>query len=83
MGEAKLRRQKNPPPLCDDATFIRRVYLDLTGFDSVADAAQRFYRRQSSGKRANSSTNCSPAMTTTPRTGHRFWEERFAARRAT
>ncbi len=31
-----------PSPLCSDAVFIRRVYLDLTGTPPPADAVQKF-----------------------------------------
>jgi hypothetical protein len=40
---AQLRRhQMNPSPLCDDTTFLRRVYLDLIGLLPTANEARRF-----------------------------------------
>ncbi|MCA9268731.1 MAG: DUF1549 domain-containing protein [Planctomycetales bacterium] len=49
---AKLSALKvNPAPLCDDATFVRRVYLDLLGLIPTADEAQAFCRDPSGDKR--------------------------------
>src|SRR6185436_18022111 len=39
---AGLPEAKSPPPLCDDATFQRRVYLDLIGVIPTAADAQAF-----------------------------------------
>ena len=30
-SSTKLPQAKNPPPICDDTTFVRRVYLDIIG----------------------------------------------------
>jgi hypothetical protein len=49
---AKLPEAKNPPPLCDDATFVRRIYLDLIGLIPPADVAQKFITNTSPDKRA-------------------------------
>ena len=51
-SEANLSESKNPPPLCDDSTFIRRVYLDLIGKISSAESAQKFVADKSPDKRA-------------------------------
>jgi hypothetical protein len=39
-------------PLCDDAEFLRRVYLDLTGMLPTGDAARKFLADPSKHKRA-------------------------------
>lgn len=41
-----------PPPLCDDATFLRRVWLDLCGIIPTADEARAFLDDASPTKRA-------------------------------
>ncbi len=42
----------NPSPVCDDATFIRRVTLDLLGLLPTAEEARRFVSDPSTGKRS-------------------------------
>ena len=50
---SKLRKiNVNPSPVCDDATFIRRVTLDLLGLPPTADEARRFVADPSTGKRS-------------------------------
>lgn len=50
---AKLQRLRiNPSPLCDDATFIRRLSQDLLGIPPTADAARKFVADSSPTKRA-------------------------------
>jgi uncharacterized protein DUF1553/uncharacterized protein DUF1549 len=52
--DAKLKRIKsNPAPLCSDADFVRRVYVDLTGLAPSPEAARAFLedRRPSQVKR--------------------------------
>lgn len=39
---AGLRQADAPPPLCDDATFARRVYLDLIGVVPTIAERERF-----------------------------------------
>ncbi|MEO6036454.1 MAG: PSD1 and planctomycete cytochrome C domain-containing protein, partial [Verrucomicrobiota bacterium] len=51
-NESKLPEANRPPGLCDDSTFVRRVYLDLIGLIPPADAARKFVEDQSSDKRA-------------------------------
>lgn len=51
-SEAKLPDATNLPLLCDDNTFIRRVYLDLIGRIPSAESAQKFVADQSPDKRA-------------------------------
>jgi hypothetical protein len=49
---AKLNKlQINPSPVCDDATFIRRVTLDLLGLPPSADEAREFVADSSPNKR--------------------------------
>ncbi|WP_029247338.1 DUF1549 domain-containing protein [Schlesneria paludicola] len=49
---AKLKQlQMNPSPVCDDATFIRRLSLDLLGHPPSADEARRFVADRSLNKR--------------------------------
>lgn len=50
---AKLKQlQINPSPVCDDATFIRRLSLDLLGHPPLADEARRFVSDRSPNKRS-------------------------------
>jgi hypothetical protein len=43
LVDAKLKKVKvQPSPLCDDAEFIRRVYLDLTGLPPGPDEVKKF-----------------------------------------
>jgi hypothetical protein len=49
----QLERLKiNPAPECDDTTFIRRAYLDLTGLLPTAKASREFAASTSPDKRA-------------------------------
>ncbi len=49
----RLRRLKmNPSPICDDVTFLRRVYLDLTGQLPTGDQARQFVADSASVKRS-------------------------------
>ncbi|MDB6070301.1 MAG: hypothetical protein JWL81_1472 [Verrucomicrobiales bacterium] len=48
----KLRRMRTvPSPECDDATFVRRVYLDLTGRIPSREEAESFTASTDSNKR--------------------------------
>lgn len=50
---AKLQRLRiNPSPRCDDATFVRRIYLDLLGLLPTADEARRFVADAAPEKRS-------------------------------
>ena len=51
---ARVWQRENvaPPPLCDDATFLRRVWLDLCGIIPTADEARAFLDDASPTKRA-------------------------------
>jgi hypothetical protein len=49
---AKLKSLHLPPsPICDDATFLRRAYLDCTGTLPTADEARAFLSDASANKR--------------------------------
>ena len=41
-----------PSPVCDDAEFIRRVYLDIAGVVPPADKVSAFLESTDAGKRA-------------------------------
>ena len=47
LVDAKLKRVKTiPSPLCDDATFLRRVSIDLTGLPPTPEAVRDFVSRE-------------------------------------
>ena len=49
---AKLRKLRmNPSELCDDATFIRRVFLDITGTLPMPEQVTEFVDDRTPGKR--------------------------------
>jgi len=49
----QLQRLKiNPSPVCDDTTFLRRVFLDLTGQLPTATEAREFMSSKEADKRA-------------------------------
>ncbi len=51
--QARLEADRIPAsPPCDDAEFLRRVYLDITGVIPPADKAAAFLDSSDSGKRA-------------------------------
>ena len=50
---AQLQRLKiNPADVCDDTTFLRRVYLDVTGLLPPSQKAQEFLASQDPNKRS-------------------------------
>ena len=49
--EAKLPEAQSPPPRCEDSTFARRVYLDITGLIPPAQEARDFASDPSPDKR--------------------------------
>jgi hypothetical protein len=52
LVHAKLKKLRiTPSGLCDDATFVRRVYLDVTGTLPTAEEVQKFVEEPSAGKR--------------------------------
>ncbi|HEY3914721.1 MAG TPA: PSD1 and planctomycete cytochrome C domain-containing protein, partial [Verrucomicrobiae bacterium] len=51
-SDAKLPQAKNPPPVCDDTTFVRRVYLDIIGVIPTATESQQFAADTDPHKRA-------------------------------
>jgi hypothetical protein len=50
--DAGLPAATEPPPVCDDATFLRRVSLDLTGLIPTSDTLCAFLASTDSDKRA-------------------------------
>jgi hypothetical protein len=53
LAAAKFREAGIPPsPVCDDATFLRRAYLDATGTLPTAEQAVAFLDSKDPGKRA-------------------------------
>ncbi len=53
LVNAKLKQlQYLPAGTCDDATFVRRLYLDLTGLIPTGEQARRFIERKSPDKRS-------------------------------
>jgi hypothetical protein len=51
LVDDKLRQlQFLPSDTCNDSTFVRRIYLDLTGLLPTADAARQFIADKSSDK---------------------------------
>jgi len=53
LVNVKLRQLKYlPAETCDDATFVRRVHLDLTGLIPTSDEARRFIESNAPDKRA-------------------------------
>jgi len=52
MVDAKLKKLRLlPSALCDDAAFVRRATLDITGTLPTADQVRKFVAEPSSGKR--------------------------------
>jgi hypothetical protein len=49
---AGLDAHEHPPEICDDATFIRRVYLDLVGYIPTMIELNKFLADSSTNKRA-------------------------------
>lgn len=48
---AKLPEAKSAPPVCDDATFIRRIYLDIVGVIPSAESSRKFVADKDPNKR--------------------------------
>jgi hypothetical protein len=52
LVHAKLKKLRIAPSgLCDDATFMRRIYLDVTGTLPTAEEVKKFVDEPSAGKR--------------------------------
>ena len=49
---SRLKRiRRNPADICDDTTFVRRAYLDLTGLLPTRSQARQFVTSSSGDKR--------------------------------
>jgi hypothetical protein len=48
---AGLAQGETPPPLCDDAAFLRRVYLDVIGVIPTIEESERFFADDRADKR--------------------------------
>src|ERR1700761_4569896 len=75
----KLPEAKSAPTVCADATFVRRVYLDLIGVIPSAEESQKFVADTAPGKRAKLvddllARNEDYAAQWTP-----FWEDALAS----
>jgi hypothetical protein len=54
LVNAKLKKLRiTPSELCDDATLIRRAYIDITGMLPKTEEVREFVDNMSSGKRAD------------------------------
>ena len=49
--KAGLKEASDPPPVCSDAAFLRRVYLDVIGVIPTAAEAKRFFEDPTADKR--------------------------------
>ncbi len=57
LVDAKLKKVKvQPSDLADDAEFIRRVYLDLTGLPPTADAVRAFLADKRDSRRRSATS---------------------------
>jgi len=77
--DAKLPEAASPPPVCDDSTFIRRIYLDLIGVIPSAETSRKFVADNTPDKRAKAvdallARKEEYAADWTP-----FWEEALAS----
>jgi mono/diheme cytochrome c family protein len=50
-AEAGLKEADNPPPVCSDTAFLRRVYLDVIGVIPTVEQARKFLADNSANKR--------------------------------
>jgi hypothetical protein len=54
LVDAKLKKLRmTPSEVCDDATFIRRAYIDIIGMLPTTEEVREFSEQMSSGKRAD------------------------------
>jgi hypothetical protein len=54
LVDAKLKKLRiTPSEVCDDATFIRRAYIDITGTLPKPEEVRDFAQQMSTGKRAD------------------------------
>jgi hypothetical protein len=54
LVDAKLKKLRmTPSEVCDDATFIRRAYIDIIGLLPTTEEVREFTEQMSAGKRAD------------------------------
>ncbi len=76
---AKLPQATNPPPVCDDAAFVRRVYLDVIGVIPSAEAGRKFVEDTSPDKRAKLVDELMARKKEYAENWTPFWEEALAS----
>ncbi len=77
--EAKLPEAQHPPPVCDDAAFVRRVYLDVIGVIPSADASRAFLEDRAPDKRARLVDSLLARQEDYAAHWTPFWEEALAS----
>jgi mono/diheme cytochrome c family protein len=77
--KARLPEFKQPPAVCDDATFVRRVYLDVIGVIPTVDEAKEFIDSKAREKRAQVVDNLLARKKDYAAHWTPFWEEAIAS----
>jgi hypothetical protein len=76
---AGLEAADRPPALCDDATFVRRAYLDVVGFIPTATECNHFLADRSPTKRAKLVDQLLARKADYAAHGTPFWEDALAS----
>jgi hypothetical protein len=77
--KAALPQAKNPPAICDDATFVRRAYLDVIGVIPSVEDAKAFIRSNAADKRAHLIDSLLARKDDYAANWTPFWEEAIAS----
>lgn len=80
VAEGWKQQSLQPAPLCDDATFLRRIWLDLAGRIPPAAETKKFLAEKSTGKRQEAVEK----LLASPEFGNhwgRVWAEYFTDQR--